>query len=259
MDANSNTVDAQSVDSPTTGESLPATEVTPETVLQIALLKFAELGFNDARLETIAKESGMSKRMIHYHFGDKKGLYQRCLVLAINRLRPTMEEMALDSDVPVEGVKKIVEAVFSRYVAHPEAIRLLAVENLMQYANLVEAQPIVDQSSITLQLDKLLMLGQDAGAFRPGISAQDVFTLIASLAIFRITVRNTTINLYNIDMMDENNTQGMARMAVDAVLAFLTSHLKTGDQISYLCPMTASEALEVEEDSTYEISPDMFQ
>ena len=49
----------------------------------------------------------MSKRMIHYHFGDKKGLYQRCLVLAIKQLRPTITEMELDSEVPVDGVQKI--------------------------------------------------------------------------------------------------------------------------------------------------------
>ena len=39
-------------------------ESTPETVLEVALKKFAELGFNDTRLEAIAKESGMSKRII---------------------------------------------------------------------------------------------------------------------------------------------------------------------------------------------------
>ena len=158
-------------------------ESTPETVLEVALKKFAELGFNDTRLEAIAKESG---------------------------------------EVPVDGVQKIVEAVYYRYANHPEAVRLLLVENLMNHASLLEGQPLADQSSITLQLDKLLMQGQDMGAFRPGISAQDIFTLIASIAMFRVSVRNTTINLYNIDMMDDANTTGMAHLAVDTVLAFLT-------------------------------------
>lgn len=233
-------------------------ESTPDTVLEVALKKFAELGFNDTRLEAIAKESGMSKRMIHYHFGDKKGLYQRCLVLAIKQLRPTIAEMELDSDVPVDGVKKIVEAVYLRYNNHPEAIRLLLVENLMNHANLMDGQPLADQSSITLQLDKLLMLGQDMGAFRPGISAQDIFTLIASIAMFRVTVHNTTINLYNIDMMDEANTRGMAHLAVDTVLAFLTSHISSRDQISYVSPMGTNETREVTEGSAYDISPNLF-
>ncbi len=233
-------------------------EVTQEVVLDVALKHFAELGFAEARLEAIAQESGMSKRMIHYHFGDKKGLYFRCLQLAVSKLRPAVAEMELDSGIPVDGVKKIVEAVFRHYVAYPDAVRLLVVENLMQYAHVAESQPIADQSSVTLQLDKLLMLGQDAGAFRPGISAQDVFTLITSVAIFRITMHKTTINLYGVDMMDEENTAGMARMAVDAVVAFLTSNLKNSPQISYLSTIATNDAIEEDTDSTYEVSPDMF-
>lgn len=166
--------------------------------------------------------------------------------------------MELDSEVPVDGVQKIVEAVYYRYANHPEAVRLLLVENLMNHASLLEGQPLADQSSITLQLDKLLMQGQDMGAFRPGISAQDIFTLIASIAMFRVSVRNTTINLYNIDMMDDANTTGMAHLAVDTVLAFLTSHIRSRDQISYVSMIETGELEEVSADSAYDISPNLF-
>ena len=128
----------------------------------------------------------------------------------------------------------------------------------MEYANVTESQPIADQSSVTLQLDKLLMLGQDAGAFRPGISAQDVFTLITSLAIFRITMHKTTINLYGVDMTDRHNTAGMARMAADAVVAFLTSNLKNSQEISYLSTIAANETVEEAADAIYDVSPDVF-
>lgn len=96
------------------------------------------------------------------------------------------------------------------------------------------------------------------GAFRPGISAQDIFTLIASIAMFRVSVRNTTINLYNIDMMDDANTTGMAHLAVDTVLAFLTSHIRSRDQISYVSMIETGELEEVSADSAYDISPNLF-
>ncbi|AZA08664.1 HTH-type transcriptional repressor NicS [Corynebacterium pseudopelargi] len=232
--------------------------VTPEDVLDTALAMFSAKGFSDAKLEAIAKTSGMSKRMIHYHFGDKKGLYRRCLETAVQRLRPSAEEMQLESAVPVDGVKKVVDAVYRTYVANPEAVRMLQMENLHHYGKIAEATPLSDQSAITLQLDKLLMLGQDSGAFRPGISAQDVFTLIASLAVFRINSRSTTINLYGIDMMDEENTQGMNRLAIDAVLAFLTSTLKTTSATSYLSGAEQREDEEAEKSGDYEISSDLF-
>ncbi|MHD0041630.1 TetR/AcrR family transcriptional regulator [Corynebacterium diphtheriae] len=235
------------------------TEVSPDTVLDIALSLFSELGFSDAKLEAIAKKSGMSKRMIHYHFGDKRGLYICCLEEAVRRLRPTAEEMYLASAVPVEGVRTIVEAVFHRYVQHPEAVRMLQMENLHHYGKVAEASPLSDQSAITLQLDRLLMLGQDAGAFRPGISAQDVFTLIASIAVFRINSRSTTLNLYGIDMMNGDNTDGMRRMAVDTVLAFLTSNLKSADEDSYLSrPLLSTVTEHVDEEGSYEVAADPF-
>ncbi|WLF42284.1 TetR/AcrR family transcriptional regulator [Corynebacterium diphtheriae] len=235
------------------------TEVSTDTVLDIALSLFSELGFSDAKLEAIAKKSGMPKRMIHYHFGDKRGLYICCLEEAVRRLRPTAEEMYLASAVPVEGVRTIVEAVFHRYVQHPEAVRMLQMENLHHYGKVAEASPLSDQSAITLQLDRLLMLGQDAGAFRPGISAQDVFTLIASIAVFRINSRSTTLNLYGIDMMNGDNTDGMRRMAVDTVLAFLTSNLKSADEDSYLSrPLLSTVTEHVDEEGSYEVAADPF-
>lgn len=231
---------------------------TPEDVLNIALRMFSTKGFSEAKLEAIAKHSGMSKRMIHYHFGDKKGLYRRCLETAVQRLRPNAEEMQLNSSVPVEGVKKVVQAVFQTYVENPDAVRMLQMENLRHYGKIAEASPLSDQSAITLQLDKLLMLGQDSGAFRPGISAQDVFTLIASLAVFRINSRSTTINLYGIDMMDQDNTEGMERLATDSVLAFLTSNLKAAKATSYLTNPGQREDAEHEKSGDYEISSDLF-
>ncbi|MCS4535325.1 TetR/AcrR family transcriptional regulator [Corynebacterium sp. HS2168-gen11] len=241
------------------------TDPSPETVLAIAVRRFSEGGFHDTKLETIAKESGMSKRMIHYHFGDKKGLYISALAEAVRRLRPTVQELELESAVPVEGVRKVVEAVFKRYNLHPEAVRLLSLESMMNYTNVAEQSPLMDQSAITLQLDKLLMLGQDAGAFRPGISAQDVFTLIASLAVFRVTAHKTTINLYNIDMLDDANTRSMARMAADSVLAFLTSHIRVPEQISYISTIPDTESVHVIADhyesgeATYNFDTDIFE
>ena len=46
-----------------------------EHVIDVAIAQFSEHGYADTKLETVSKLSGMSKRMIHYYFGDKKGLY----------------------------------------------------------------------------------------------------------------------------------------------------------------------------------------
>lgn len=243
-----------------TGMDDAPSEATREAVLETALQSFASLGFAKTRLEEIARESGMSKRMIHYHFGDKRGLYNQCIIRAIQLLRPTALEMQIDSNVPVEGIRKVVEAVFGCYVDHPQAARLLAIENIYHHGTMSDANSLLDQSPTFLQLDKLLMVGQDSGAFRPGIAAQDIFTLIASLAHFRINARYTTMHLYGMDYMDEENTEGMKRLVVDTVLAFLTSNLKSTESVSYLVTRDVTEdSLSHDGDGFYEIGADPFE
>lgn len=203
-------------------------------VVAVAIEQFAELGFPETRLDTIARISGMSKRMIHYHFGDKKGLYHRCLVEAVNRITPVGDELILDTTVPVEGVTKLVNSVYLRMVNHPEAIRLLAMESLHRILNIPELANLNNQNEVSLHLDRLLMLGQDAGAFRPGIAAEDLFYLIGSLAFYRVTNRDMMANLFDMDTTGEENTDGIHRLAVDAALAFLTANLPDSAHDSYL-------------------------
>ena len=212
-----------------------------DKVVEVALETFARQGFEDTRLENIAHDSGMSKRMIHYHFGDKRGLYIRALRLAISQLRPEPQALELDSTVPVDGVRKVVEAIFRQMAAHPNAIRLLLLENLFGQADMANSNPLADQSSVLLQMDKLLMMGQDAGAFRPGISALDVYTIISSMCVFRIAYPAAFKNLYHINLKDEENNVGMQRLVVDAVLAFLTSNMRNSGGMSYLTVETSND------------------
>ncbi len=208
--------------------------VTVDRVIDVAVEEFARDGFHEAKLENVARISGMSKRMIHYHFGDKKGLYHRALVEAISRLHPDSEAMELDSSVPVEGVRKLVDGLYGKFVEHPEAVRMLLMENVHHILEITELAPLVDESSMSLHLDKLLMLGQDAGAFRPGISSDDVFLLMTSVSVYRIANRDMSINLFGVDMASEENTAGLHRFVVDAVLAFLTSNIPDTGHRSYL-------------------------
>lgn len=213
---------------PITGES------STTDVLHIALKHFAQNGYRDTKLETISQESNMSKRMIHYHFGDKKGLYIRALQLAIEQLRPTPDKLITHSIVPAEGIKAVVEAIYDQMENHPLALRLLTMENLFNDIPMITSAPLADQSNILLQTDRILMLGQDSGAFRPDISAVDVYSIIYSICALRLAGSGTFHNLYATELKTERNTAGLRKLAVDAVLAFLTSNIQTHGNISYL-------------------------
>ncbi|WP_018582145.1 TetR/AcrR family transcriptional regulator [Corynebacterium pilosum] len=207
---------------------------TVHDVIDIALTGFAKNGFSGTKLDAIAKKSGMSKRMIHYHFGDKKGLYQQALATAVSRLHPPEDLLNRSYAVPVEGVRRFVDALFYRMVEQEDSLRLLQRENMDPVLKLTEISAIAEASELTLHLERLLMMGQDAGAFRPGISAEDLLALIVSLGSYRIGGRALSINLFQIDPTSRENTEGMRRFVIDAVLAFLTSNIPDSGYDSYL-------------------------
>ena len=49
----------------------PGSAMLIHAVMAAALEEFTAKGYADARLDTIASSSGVSKRMLHYHCGDK--------------------------------------------------------------------------------------------------------------------------------------------------------------------------------------------
>lgn len=213
---------------------------TTETTVNIAVEHFARDGFEGAKLEAIARDAGMSKRMIHYHFGDKKGLYEQAVAAALKRLHVPEDTFQVDSEVPVEGIRTLVDAVFRQFIHHPDSLRLVVSENLVNILHLDEQPPLIDETGLKLRLDRLLLMGQDAGAFRPGINADDLITLISALPFYRLTNKLQVHNLLGIDFDSEENMAGMHRLTVDTVLAFLTSNIPDAGQSSYLSPMEST-------------------
>ncbi|MBC3185053.1 TetR family transcriptional regulator [Corynebacterium sp. zg-331] len=203
-------------------------------VIDVAIERFSVKPFPEAKLDAIAKEAGVSKRMIHYHFGNKKGLYQAVLSHAIELLQPPTHLLVIDSAIPVDGIRAVVDALYGQIARHPVAAQMLHMESLQHVLPLTEIAPLSSNTEVILHLDRLLMLGQDAGVFRPGISAYDVFYMVASLSFYRRQQRELAINIFGIDPTDEDNTEGVRRMTIDTVLAFLTSNVPHSGHNSYL-------------------------
>ncbi|RNE49643.1 TetR/AcrR family transcriptional regulator [Corynebacterium alimapuense] len=230
----------------------PGGSIQPDEVIDVAIVEFSRHGFDNTKLETIARISGMSKRMIHYHFSDKKGLYLRALNKSLTRLQPSPADMEPETSVPVDGMRKIVKSVFRSIAAHQTELWLILLENTHHHIDPADLSISEDNPAVPLQLDRLLILGQDSGVFRPGISTQDIYMLIASLACYRLAFHDTTERFYEIDMMSEANTAGLERMAVDTTLAFLTSTMSSQGGMSYLA-LDSTPEIESGSDSVYGI------
>ncbi len=243
--------------SPADAAHLPTSESANaelELAVDAAIVRFARDGFEQTKLETIAAESGMSKRMIHYHFGDKKGLYERAVKRAVARIAPPHEVLDRSYAVPVEGMRRFVDSIFHVFLESPDCIRLILRENLDPILDVEELTTGDRSNDITLHVERLLLLGQDAGAFRPGICAEDVLALVVGLCDLRITHASTSYAMSRIDFASQRNTEGMRRMVIDAVLAFLTSNIPHSGYDSYLASNPERDTANSAAAKTYEVT-----
>lgn len=208
--------------------------IAHDAALDAAVRVFADAGFAGTTLNQVAAEAGISTEALRALAGDTAALYHHALARALSQITPPREVLERSHAVPVEGMRRFVDSLFHAFLDHPDAVRLLLRENLDRHVDVAELSADHRDNDIALHVERLLMLGQDAGAFRPGINAEDVLALIVSLCGFQVAHASSAYAISRVNFADQRNTDGMRRMVIDAVLAFLTSNIPHSGYDSYL-------------------------
>ncbi len=109
-----------------------------EAILNAAEKVFAEHGFDGARIDAIAAESGYNKSLLFQYFGDKLGLYTEIVKRADSEmtelqthiLAPLLEDETAASDAHRFRalLQTIVTAIFDYLAARPLFVRMLLWE-----------------------------------------------------------------------------------------------------------------------------------
>lgn len=202
-----------------------------EATLPIAARVGARL--NDRHLVAIANAGGFppSSELL----ASSENLYHEALLYAHLCIwpEPTFTEKPIGKVTPAAAVREVVTKTYLRFQEHPHAVRLIASENLFGNPDFASTAGLAEESPVVLDLDRVLMLGHDIGAFREGVSAEDVYVLISSLSSFAITQGPLFHSLYGMNPTDERNTKGLIELTVDAVLAFLTTTMPSNQGTSY--------------------------
>lgn len=204
--------------------------------LEATLPVIARVGSNltDSHLKSIASQSRLPRE--NSLLQDNEALYEEALRYAHSSIWPlpvSQEEDQGARQTPVEALRELVRATFVRFQTHPNAVRAIVSENMFGTADLTRRIGFLEESPVVLHLDRVLMRGHDIGAFRYGVSAEDVFILITSLCAFATTQGPLFHALYGMDATDEPNSRGLSEMTCDAVVAFLTTTMPTSQGTSY--------------------------
>ncbi|MDB4986220.1 MAG: hypothetical protein JWN04_1398 [Myxococcaceae bacterium] len=97
---------------------------TRKAILDAAEAQFSELGFSGASMSTIAEAGGVSKALLHHHFGSKEGLWNAVKERRFGEFWPEQSQLA-QGPLDTAWFASSLEAYFAYLQANPAFVRLM--------------------------------------------------------------------------------------------------------------------------------------
>ncbi|MGE3066208.1 MAG: TetR/AcrR family transcriptional regulator [Hyphomicrobiaceae bacterium] len=199
-------------------------------ILDHARREFVAHGLNGARVDRIAEQAGINKNLIYHYFGSKEGLYLEVLERIYIALRADQHDEHLRDLPPLEGMRKLIANTFDHFVATPDLIRLMSIENIhcAQYLKQsARVKPLYADLLDTLRI--LLENGQRDGVFRANVDAVDLYLSISGLAYFFLSNQHTLSWLLDRSFVSKPRLKQRREHVVEMVLSYLTQPATPAD------------------------------
>ena len=169
-----------------------AAQDTRDSILRAATKIFAKHGFSGGRIDEISKAAKSYDRMIYYYFGSKEDLFIAVLEDMYRKFNEAEMALELSSDQPEESLKAVIAFMWNFYQRNPEFITLLNDENLHRGKHISKSLRAREYSSPAIQIiEQLMESGVRKKVFRNGVSARDVYLMIAAMNYFYLSNRHT--------------------------------------------------------------------
>jgi TetR/AcrR family transcriptional regulator len=196
--------------------------LSKEKIIKAAITEFALKGLDGARVDEIARRSGVNKTLLYHHVGNKESLFTTALETTYQTIRARQRDFTSRQMDPITGVRELVLLLMSIWTEHPEFGRLLATENFHKGRHVKRSkvigemyQPLIDT------LNDLLKRGAEQGVFRAGIDPIDLYISISSLSAYYVSHHHTLTTLFHVDLMAPPRLQQREDHIVDMILRYV--------------------------------------
>lgn len=194
-------------------------EGTRRNIVEVATGEFARKGYAGARVDAIADRTRTSKRMIYYYFGGKEGLYLAVLEGAYAGIRRAEATLDLERLAPEAALRTLTAFTFDYYETHPEFVRLVMNENIMDGAHMARSRTIRRLNVTVIDtLKRLVARGQKDGTFRRDIDPIELHMSMSALGIFNVANRATFSTIFRRDMSSARARAARRRQITDIIL-----------------------------------------
>ena len=193
-------------------------EGTKRNIIEVATQEFAGKGLSGARVDDIASRTKTSKRMIYYYFGGKEEAYRK--------IRNVEAALDLEHQSPEKALHALVAFTFDYQNAHPEFVRLVMNENILNGAYVSRSKVIQRLNNAVISaLANLLARGQQEGTFRQDLDPIDLHMSISALCIFNIANRATFSTIFKRDMGSPKALTARRAQIVDIIARYVSRGL----------------------------------
>jgi TetR/AcrR family transcriptional regulator len=193
-----------------------------ERILKAAIAEFALKGLDGARVDEVARRSGINKTLLYHHIGNKDRLFTAALEATYQTIRERQRGFLARQMDPETGVRELVHLLMSIWVEHPEYGKLLASENFHGGKHVKRSELIGEMyQQLVDTLNALLQKGVEQGIFRPGIDAIDLYISISSLSAYYVAHQHTLHALFHIDVMNPKRLQQRENHILDMILRYV--------------------------------------
>ena len=197
-------------------------DATRAKILGAALAEFGRNGLPDTSTDDIAARCKVNKRMIYYYFGSKEGLYLAALESVYEELIRLEREIAVDHLDPVAAVAALINLKIDYYIANPQFISFLTMENFYKARNLRKSEKLdAFRTPLTQVLARILERGERAGVFRRGVDPVDLYISICALGFMYFANQHTLGAIFGRDLMSPAALDRRRRAIIQMVLGSL--------------------------------------
>ena len=152
-------------------------EATQAQILAAALPVFAEKGFRGSSVSEIARAAGVTKSLIHHHFGSKEGLWNAIKERHFRDYFDVQMGM-LGSPGTAQLLERSVEAYFRFLGDNPSFVRMMAWMQLEK----TERQSFPLGEMLTREAIRKIREGQDRGHLRDDLHPFSILVSFLGLA-----------------------------------------------------------------------------
>ncbi len=136
-----------------------------ETILAAAASEFAEMGFDGARIDRMARRAGINKAMLYYHVGDKKALYDAVFESVQTQAKVSLERILEEGGDSREMFRKAIESVVALAFNHPVYPSMILREVAGGGANVGE-EAVRRLEGVFSLVRRILEMGAEQGVMR---------------------------------------------------------------------------------------------